>query len=174
LWESERYFIAFSDVIRQEFSFRSAPDALNQATIGEIQSTESVALHVRRGDKATLTKPAHGVCGLDYYRTAIDLLSARVSKPHFFVFSDDPAWARENIKIKFPCTYLSHNAANQPTEDLRLMSHCQHFIIANSTFSWWGAWLGKNPAKCVIAPKNWFISPSISMQDRIPDRWIQV
>jgi hypothetical protein len=173
-WESEKYFFAVADTIRREFTFRAEPNAVNRALIDQIESTESVSLHVRRGDKTLLTLPHHGVCSIEYYHAAVDRLLEKVPHPHFFIFSDDPEWAKANIKVKFPSTYISHNSGSQSPEDLRLMTHCKHFINAASTFSWWGAWLSRNPTKIIIAPKSWFISETFSMRDRIPEGWVQI
>ena len=175
-WQSERYFESITDIIRQEFTFRSPPDAENQVVLDQIQSTEAVVLHVRRGDYVAdpVTNAYHGTCDLDYYRRAIGRLSLQVPNPHFFIFSDDPGWTRLNIRIEFPCTYVTHNTGRQDFEDLRLMGHGKHFIIANSSFSWWGAWLSKNPNKQIIAPAKWFANPNLSGRDLVPDRWLKI
>ena len=96
------------------------------------------------------------MCSLEYYQNAIEEVVSKVENPTFFVFSDDIAWAEQNLKIAYPIIFVGHNDADKNYEDLRLMSECQHNIIANSSFSWWGAWLNQNPSKIVIAPQSWF------------------
>ena len=172
MWQSEKYFAPYADVIRHDFAYRTAPDAANREAIEKIEAVEAVALHVRRGDKVHI--PEVGVCNLSYYQQAIEKIMERVTNPHFFIFSDDAAWTKENVQTPAPSTYITHNTGSRDAEDMRLMSHCKHFIIANSTFSWWGAWLGKNPAKIVISPSSYFADPNISMLDRIPEGWLQL
>jgi hypothetical protein len=171
-WQSERYFAPIENVIRREFTFRSAPSAENQTWLDRICRVEAIALHVRRGDYVSI--PSFGCCDLDYYHCAVDQMLLHVRHPHFFIFSDDPEWTRLHLKIESTCTYVSHNMGRQDFEDLRLMSQCKHFIIANSTFSWWGAWLSPHADKQVIAPKRWLARPSNATCDLIPDRWLQI
>jgi hypothetical protein len=173
-WQSERYFSAMGDQLREELTLRTEPDALNQTVLDEIGRTESVALHVRRGDYAADPKftAAFGLCDLDYYQRAVELLQSKIPDLHFYIFSDDPIWTRDNLKLSAPSTYLTHNIGKADHEDLRLMSHCKHFIIANSSFSWWGAWLGKNREKWVIAPKRWFATYGVP--HLAPSDWIRL
>lgn len=174
-WQSEKYFKEIEHILRQEFTVKSRPDPLNEAIARNIQQTNSVSLHIRRGDY--LSNPAihqiYGVCSLEYYHTAIEKLVSTVEKPYIFIFSDDSCWAQENLKLAYPLTYVTHNGADKDYEDLRLMSLCQHNIIANSTFSWWAAWLNANPNKIVLAPRRWFNVP-IDTRDLFPDGWIKV
>jgi hypothetical protein len=108
---------------------------------------------------------------MNYYCTAIQYVSERVEQPHFYVFSDDMAWAKENLKLEFPCHYMEHNKGAESYNDMRLMSLCRHHIIANSSFSWWGAWLNPGTSKIVIAPKNWFAKPA-DVSDLYPAGWV--
>ena len=101
-------------------------------------------------------------------------MTQKITNPHFFIFSDDQKWVKDNFKIKYPIAFIDHNASKKDYEDLRLMSLCKHNIIANSSFSWWGAWLNSNPKKIVIAPKEWFADPSIDTSDLIPPGWIRL
>ena len=135
-----------------------------------------MSIHVRRGDYVSdaITQEIHGLSPLEYYAAAIQHIAHVAVQPHFFVFSDDPSWVRQNLHIDYPTTYVEHNTADRNYEDLRLMSLCRHHIIANSTFSWWGAWLGSNRAKMVIAPKRWFNTPDKDTRDLIPRSWIQL
>ena len=175
-WGSEKYFKDIEDIIRKDFTFKDKPDEVNQQMIIRIRNCDSVSIHIRRGDYVNdkKTNQFHGVCGLDYYFRAIALVVKKIRSPHFFIFSDDPQWAKQNLHLKFPCVYVDHNIGKKDYEDMRLMSYCQHNIIANSSFSWWGAWLNKNKDKIVIAPKKWFQDPSINTKDLIPSSWAKI
>src|SRR5207248_9354724 len=115
-----------------------------------------------------------GVCSLAYYHAAIDELAQTIKAPYFFVFSDDIPWAQQNLALAYPVTYVSHNGAERDYEDLRLMSQCKHHIIANSTFSWWGAWLGAHPGKIVIGPRQWFRNADYDTPDLLPASWLRL
>jgi hypothetical protein len=175
-WQDERYFLDIEDIIRKEFTPRAPMDEVNERMASEIDGTSSVALHVRRGDYAANPKAneVHGTCSLDYYRKCIDEVALRVHEPHFFVFSDDVAWTKENLDIGHPATYVDHNRRKDDFKDLYLMSRCKHQIIANSTFSWWAAWLNTNKDKVVYAPSRWFKTNEIDASDLIPRRWNKV
>jgi hypothetical protein len=171
-WQSERYFSAYVDAIRQDLSFKTPLNASNEAMANIINGTCSVSLHVRRGDYVTnpAANSVHGLCSMDYYLRAVQHVAKQLAQPHFFVFSDDIEWAKNSLHIDFPCTFIAHNTGADSYMDMHLMSLCQHNIIANSSFSWWGAWLNANPGKCVIAPKNWF-AKEMPAQDLIPAGW---
>ncbi len=171
-WLSERYFVLIADTLRRELIFRQPPDTQNQAVLREIDATDAVALHVRRGDYVANAK--FNAFDITYYQRAIQAISQQISHPHFFIFSDDPGWTQANIRTKFPCTYVSHNTGRRNFEDLRLMSRCKHFIIANSTFSWWGAWLSAHTGKQVIAPRQWLTSNTESTRDLVPNSWFRL
>ena len=182
-WQSERYFKEIEDIIRREFTMRFKPDANNERMIMLIKSANAVSLHIRRADYVTkaATNQFHGTCSITYYQQAVETITRKVSSPHFFVFSDDILWAKENLTLKYPTEFISYNNNTKDFEDLRLMTNCNHHIIANSTFSWWGAWLSSNPNKIVIAPKKWFNNTSImefdvdkDAIDLIPEDWIRV
>jgi hypothetical protein len=171
-WQSEHYFKDIEPIIRQEFMVKHAPEGENARLYNMILSCEAVAIHVRRGDYVSnlVTNEHHGLCPLDYYYQAVSIIANQIHNPHFFIFSDDWSWAQQNIHLNYPMTFVTHNA-NWPNEDLRLISHCKHHIIANSSFSWWGAWLGSYPHKIVIAPRKWFNCQERNTQDLIPDSW---
>jgi hypothetical protein len=156
-WQSERYFSDIRDSILTEFTLRAPLNSADQSILSLIRSTAAVALHIRRMDFATNAN--HGLCDLSYYDDAIARIAQSVPEPTFFIFSDDPTWVKANLKTNFPCVYVDHNDASRNYADLYLMSQCQHFIIANSTFSWWGAWMSTNAKKIIIAPKQWFRRP---------------
>jgi len=109
----------------------------------------------------------------EYYERCIQLVGEKIERPQFFVFSDDIEWVAENLHIRYPTTFVTHNESKN-YEDLRLMSMCKHNIVANSSFSWWGAWLNSNPGKLVLAPKRWFTDPRVNTSDLVPDSWIKV
>ncbi|MFZ2303669.1 MAG: alpha-1,2-fucosyltransferase [Minisyncoccia bacterium] len=170
-WQSEKYFNEIEDVIRKEFSFKNEPDKINKKIIEDIQAENSVSIHIRHGDNANKYAQAHGVLPIEYYHTAIEKLLVDVVNPIFYVFSDDPKWAEENLKLSHKTLYISHNGDEKNYEDLRLMTHCRHHIIGNSTFSWWGAWLGKKPNQIVFASKTYHTNVDISGSDFIPPNW---
>lgn len=174
-WQSPRYFEPVASRIRQDFRVKTPPDARNAALLDQIGHGAAVAVHVRRGDYVTSPGAArvHGLCGLDYYEAALRLVAGRVSAPRFFVFSDDPAWARANLHLPGPATFVDHNG-DRPWEDLRLMRACRHFVIANSSFSWWGAWLAEPAGKIVVAPKRWAREPGLNVATRHPPDWITI
>lgn len=174
-WQSEKYFSDIKDIIKQEFIFKNEPDKKNKQLIDKISHTSSVSIHIRRGDYVTdkKTNQFHGICDLNYYHSAIKYIISKIKKPFFFVFSDDLLWTRKNLHLKFPCIYVDHNTGKKDYEDMRLMSECKHNIIANSTFSWWGAWLNRNPKKIVITPKEWFKEETFNPKDLIPKLWLK-
>lgn len=172
-WQSEKYFQKYAAVIRADFTFKTQLTKKNAELAEKISHVNAVSLHVRRGDyamnpQATAT---HGLCSLDYYQSAIFHMAERVDNLNFFVFSDDIPWVRENLAIDHPCIYVDHNQGTESYNDMRLMSMCRHHIIANSSFSWWGAWLNSRSDKIVIAPKKWFANESNTV-DLIPSGWI--
>jgi hypothetical protein len=162
-WQSYRYPESCEKIIRNEFTFKSEPVGLNYDLAQNITNSNSVSVHIRRGDY--ITNPnfngVHGFIGLDYYLKALQQIEDIIELPKFFVFSDDIDWVKNNLKLSENACYVSHNKGNRSYEDMRLMSMCKHNIIANSTFSWWAAWLNSNPKKVVIAPANWFANTSV-------------
>ena len=143
-----------------------------------IGGCESICIHVRRGDYVidAKTNQHHGICSLDYYYRCASAVAERTKDPHFFVFTDDPLWVREHLKLQYPMTFVDQNGSREAYEDIRLMSQCRHHIIANSSFSWWGAWLGTSPENIVFAPKQWFAKKSNQdeVNDIVPERWIKI
>ena len=175
-WQSEKYFANIEDIIRQEFTIKTPQMDKNKELAELIVSCEAVSIHIRRGDYVSNnnTNKKHGICKLDYYFRCLEYITNAIDHPHFFVFSDEPQWACDNLKLTYPTTIVDYNGVDKNYEDIRLMSQCKYNIIANSTFSWWAAWLNKNPDKIVIAPKKWFNDSSINTNDLIPDSWIQL
>jgi hypothetical protein len=172
-WQSEQYFKPIENVIRKEFVVKDPPSVINKQYLEQIKSVNAVSVHVRRGDYVSdkVTHEVHGVCDIRYYTEAIHRIASEVADPCFFIFSDDMDWTKANVTVDgFPVFYIDHNSAAD-YEDLRLMYSCKHHIIANSSFSWWGAWLSNNTDKKVIAPKQWFRS-LVTNKDIIPDGWL--
>ncbi len=175
-WQSEKYFKKYSDIIRKDFVFKEKLSAVNQSISHQIIQANAVSLHVRRGDYLTSASAneMHGACSLEYYQRAVDEILNRVSDPIFYIFSDDPTWVKKNLKLGVEHAYIDHNHGAESYNDMRLMSICKHHIIANSSFSWWGAWLNANPNKIVIAPKKWFTSDQFDTSDLLPLSWIEI
>lgn len=172
-FQSEKYFDDCRDVIATEFVPANPPGDSSQAMLARISACNAICLHVRRGDYvANIAANAfHGTCSLDYYNEGLSIVSAGLANPHCFVFSDDPEWVLANFQLILPMTVVDIHGPDDAHEDLRLMSACQHFVIANSSLSWWGAWLGKDLAKRVVAPKRWFNNPVNDTGDLIPKAW---
>ena len=171
-FQSERYFRLIADDIRAAFVPRHAMSAQNAAMADRIAAGPSVSLHVRRGDYLEIG--AHGVCDQTYYDAALAAVTEGQPAPTVFVFSDDPQWAKDNLPVPYEKVVVDFNGPDADYEDMRLMSLCQHNITANSSFSWWGAWLNRNPDKRVAAPKNWFSDPKLANPDILPAGWISV
>jgi hypothetical protein len=175
-WQSEKYFKNIEHSIRTDFVFKLPMSDNNEATAEEIEQCNSVSLHVRRGDYVQNANvlSVHALCSIEYYRMAIRQIAERVQQPVFFIFSDDIAWVKDNLKIDFPCRFVDHNHGTESFNDMRLMSLCRHHIIANSSFSWWGAWLAQGGDQNVFYPKNWFNNPSYDISDLVPESWIPI
>lgn len=177
LWQSPKYFDDTAALIREEFTLKEAPAGKNRALAGEMKAQpQSVSLHVRRGDYVSdpHSNQSHGVCGADYYHRAIAHMAERLPQAHFYIFSDDVDWARSNLQLPRPATFIDHNGPDKGVEDLRLMGQCRHHVIANSSFSWWGAWLNPDPEKRVCAPGRWFgenAKVRRQSKDILPDNW---
>jgi Glycosyl transferase family 11 len=172
-WQSEQYFAQYAVKIREDFTFKLPFSVKNNEIAQQISQVNAVSLHVRRGDYVTNSKNAFiGACSLDYYRITIEQIKMLVDEPVFFVFSDDIGWVKNNLPLDDKAVLISHNQGSESYNDMRLMSLCRHNIIANSSFSWWGAWLNANPNKIVIAPKKWFAS-KLDDSDLVPSAWLR-
>lgn len=175
-WQSEKYFKNIEKIIRQEITLKDKPSNYFSELSSQINYANSVSLHVRRGDYVKNKKfsKIFNALDLNYYKKAVDLITQQINYPYFFIFSDDLSWAKDNLSL--PCHHALVNADKKfnDCEELILMSLCKHNIIANSSFSWWGAWLNKNPNKIVIAPKKWFNDNSKDTSDLLPDNWIKI
>ena len=171
-WQSEKFFLRYKDHVLKQFEFKK-PLTKKNLNISRLinNSINSVSIHVRRGDYvATLkNKSVHDVCTLSYYQKAIELIESKLNNPTYFIFSDDISWAKGNLNIRNNFYYIDSNKKDDSYNDMRLMSLCDHNIIANSSFSWWGAWLNKNKNKIVISPDRWFANNNNTTI--IPDSW---
>lgn len=174
-WQSEKYFYDIAGIIRQDFSAIPAREGRNRKLEELIASSESVSIHIRRGDYVSdpRTNQMFVNCDVDYYSRCVDYVKQRLGNPHFFVFSDDQQWARRNLKLPDPMVFVDHNGPDKSYQDLRLMSRCKHNIIANSSFSWWGAWLNNYEDKIVVAPSRWF-RIDLNESDLIPGSWVKL
>lgn len=174
-FQSESYFKDIRSQLLEELAFVQQPQP---ALLSQIQNPHSVSLHVRRGDYAlnSETQRFHGLCMPDYYTKAVNYLTERLGTIHIFVFSDDSRWARQNLLLPHPVTFVEENTGKDSYKDMLLMSRCSHHIIANSSFSWWGAWLNPLSDKIVVAPRQWFADPTAQQQshDIVPSSWIRV
>jgi len=171
-FQTEKYFSDVREHLLREFGWIHEPQGENLKILKEIQKApESISVHVRRGDYITNQNVAkiHGITPMVYYEAALAKMTKKMKSPRLYIFSDDPEWCRENLRWSYPVKIVSNQGPN--FEDMRLMKECRHHIIANSSFSWWGAWLSKNPDKLVIAPKKWFSCQEKNTKDLIPDSW---
>jgi hypothetical protein len=173
-WNSEQYFKSIELLIRKDFQFPRVGKTSIRSYLNLIKKSQAVSLHIRRGDYAhsPKTKAFHGLCSIEYYQRAMQAIESKVKKPVYFIFSDDKAWAKKHIRSNNKIIYIDHKELD--FEDMRLMSKCRHHIIANSTFSWWGAWLNKNSQKMVIAPKRWFLAKHMIDKDICPKNWVRL
>lgn len=174
-FQSEKYFRPIENTIRNEFIFSADLIKKMSDLSSKINSGNSVSVHFRRGDISADAESLdyHGVIPESYYRAAFEIVKSKIANPVFYFFSDDINWVKKNFTI--PGTeFVSELMTKNHIEDLYLMSQCRHNIIANSSFSWWGAWLNDNPDKIVIAPEKWFNKGPKDTQDLIPAGWIKI
>ncbi|MBK0326279.1 alpha-1,2-fucosyltransferase [Rhodobacteraceae bacterium F11138] len=172
-WQSERYFERITDQIRRDFRFPAFSSTANVEMAARIDESLSISLHVRRGDYVDLD--AHVLCDQSYYDAALArIMDGLDGTPTVYVFSDDPEWARHNLPL--PCTkvVVDLNGPDSDHADMHLMSLCDHNIIANSSFSWWGAWLNDNADKRVAGPVKWFGDPKLTNPDILPKDWMRI
>lgn len=173
-WQSEKYFADIATQLRAELQVRTPQLGQDLAVAAQMRQSQSVSLHVRRGDKAT-AKDFNG-SSAEYCMRAVAWFRARLSNPVFFVFTDDWDWVREHLPAAPDMVHVSHNGDDEEFEDLRLMGQCQHHIIAPSSFSWWGAWLNPAPDKMVVSPPHhrWLNFRNCDTSDVIPESWVQL
>lgn len=175
-WQNEKYFLDVKGIIINEFKVKNPILGRNKEVFEKIRLSESVSIHIRRGDYITnprVAKKLGGICDFNYFFRSIDYIGKKIKNPVFFFFSDDINWVKENFAIKHPCVFIDFNNILNSYEDMRLMSQCKHNIISNSSFSWWGAWLNPNSNKIVIAPRKWFNDFSKNTSTLIPSNWLR-
>jgi hypothetical protein len=174
-WQSEKYFADIANVIRQDFNFRTDLDSLDLAVRERMVSAPCASLHVRRGDYLKgKYKNVYATCDVSYYVSAVQLLRSKIPDIRLFAFSDEPDWIVKHLEPELGLIEIvSHNIGARSANDMRLMSLADHHIIANSSFSWWGAWLNPRKEKLVIAPKRWFADdrPTPTL---LPSSWIRL
>lgn len=173
-WQSEAYFGEISPVIREDFSFKSEMSGANAEAAIQIRRDNSVSVHIRRGDYLCTSATYADLCQSGYYQKAIDLIAGTVERPVFYIFSDDMPWVKAHLPLPADAVYLHHNRGPDSYLDIQLMSLCKHHIIANSSFSWWGAWLNPSADKIVIGPARWFNDPLLASGDLLPEKWLKI
>lgn len=177
-WQSEKYFLNCKEDIKKQFTFPPFDEELNITTASKMQKENSVAIHLRKG-KDYLQSPlmGRGLCEADYYMNAVKYIKMHVDNPVFYVFTDNPEWVKNNLP-NFNYTLVNWNkiSGKKNFRDMQLMTYCKHNIIANSTYSWWGAWLNSNPNKIVIGPAKFFnpINNFFSTSDIMCESWIKI
>jgi len=179
-WQNEGYFLPIQDLLRREFTLRVPASDSVAALARQISGCRSVSMHVRcehgigaAGKPIGNTREYHGSCGIEYFQDALDAIGVE-SGTVCYVFSDNPAWTKANLRLPVSCIYVSEICACSDAEEMLLMASCQHHIISNSTFSWWGAWLGRNPKKAVVAPRIWMRGLPEAAVDICPRTWLRL
>jgi hypothetical protein len=173
-FQNEKYFINYKKIVLKLFKFPKIKDKLVQQYLNLIKNKNSIAIHIRRGDYYNNPKVrcVHGILGKNYYQKSISYIKKKIKNSVFFIFSDDIELVKKTLPFFNNKKYIFIDTKST-INDLYLMSNCKHFIIANSTFSWWGAWLSKNKNKIVCAPNKW-VRARISTPDIIPENWIKI
>lgn len=172
-WQNPKYFENIEDVLRKDFTLKNSLPPNIKNLIETIKKENSLCIHIRRGDY--VGNMYHEVVNKEYYDKAIDKIKSLTNIEKIYVFSDDIKWCEENMKFEFPTMFVGDEYAGANAEGhMVLMSSCNNFIIPNSSFSWWGAWLAENPNKIVVAPKQWHSSESTDTSDLIPKGWMQI
>jgi predicted Zn-dependent protease len=178
-WQSTTYFRNIEKLLKNEFEFKEPVyDSFFSDIKSKILDTNSVSLHFRRGDYVTNKRAnfSHGVCSIEYYQKAVNYIAKRINNPTLFIFSDDIHWVKCNFKTTLPAIFVEQKNESLHT-DFQLMSICKHNIIANSSYSWWAAWLNNNSTKIVVLPRIWFRNKWKQIfiaKDFIPKQWIKL
>jgi hypothetical protein len=176
-WMSELYFNDVEDIIRKDFSFKKELSQSAKSLSNDIQAANSVCVHVRRGDYVyhPKVKNVYKVLNLKYFINAVSIIKEKMENPVFFVFSDDIEWCYKNLTFLGSPVFVEREIQNSEKGDFfHLMTTCKSFIISNSTYSWWAAWLGSNQAKIVVAPESWLIDSRKVRNDLYPKEWIRL
>ena len=175
-WQSEKYFNSIREILLKDLVIKKEMSEQCKLTKDLILNSNSVSLHIRRGDYLSdkNANEFHGTLPLDYYYKAMAHLNVLYKDLKVFIFSDDMDWVKANLKLTNECVYVDFNTGENSVFDMYLMSQCKHNIIANSSFSWWGAWLNQNSQKTVIAPEKWFADKNLNTKDLIPNSWLKM
>ena len=171
-FQSEKYFKSIADIIRNDLTLKNDFIPNDKELIEKVVNTNSVSIHIRRGDyiRNLSSMDTHGLCSKDYYTKSIEFIKRELGNDlHFYLFTDDEEWVKKEMKWDINCTLISGKTT---VEDFYLMSMCKHNIIANSTFSWWAAWLNANPNKKVIIPKHWNTNIVTEQIELVPNKWL--
>ena len=170
-FQSQKYFEKIASVIKSELTLKEDITSRNLEVSDYLKQPASVSIHIRRGDyKNSASADYHGLLPLDYYQQAMELMTQKLQAPKFFIFTDDEKWVAENFPL-VNTEIVSGTKSATHFDDFYLMSQCRHNIIANSSFSWWAAWLNNNPDKIVVAPKKWFNNGPKDIDDLLPQKW---
>lgn len=172
-WQNQNYFIDIEQEIRTAFQFKNKLSEKNQNLFQHICQSDSVSVHFRRGDYVG-HESLGGLCSPNYYKEAINIMETKVKDPTFFIFSDEIEWCKSNLSLPPQTVFIEGNNGTNSYVDMQLMSNCKHNIIANSSFSWWAAWLNQNPNKIVIAPSKWINDDQLNDSDIIPKTWLKI
>jgi hypothetical protein len=176
-WQSFHYFDSIREELMNEIQPINGISDDYRAYQDKIQSTSSTMVHIRRGDYVHLNSAAkvHGFLGLDYYRRGMNLMLDKNKDTHFFIFSDDLDWAKENLPYTEKMTLVySSDSSDNVIQELSLMTQCQNYLIANSSLSWWGAWLSKHSDAHIICPQHWTNDLNMNWDDLIPGHWQRI
>jgi hypothetical protein len=171
-FQTEKYFLEIKDLVKDEFLPIHEHSGWFQSLAEKIGSPSSVVVHVRRGDY--LTNSTFRPLSKEYFLESLAYIAERVESPTVFVFSDDLSWCKENLRFPVPTIFVEQGNAALPHVDLSLMTLGAHFVISNSSFSWWGAWLAKHKDKIVVAPTRWFNNTPMPEQDIVPEEWVRL
>lgn len=175
-WGSFKYYQNIRPLLQHEIATPGQLNPKSAELISAISESDAIAIHIRRGDYVTNKRAAkrHCLCDMEYYRAGLQIAAQGLKNPHCYIFSDDTEWVRDNFKIAVPMTIVDINGPDDAHQDLWLMAACKRFIIANSSFSWWAAWLSKAKDKLVVCPKKWAVRANHDTQNLIPADWIQI
>ncbi len=173
-FQNEKIFKKYRKELLEVFEFKNEKSEENKKLAEKMKSENSVAIHIRRGDYLAIFRP--DVLSNHYYLKAMDYIAKKVPNPHFYVFSDDVEWVKKEFKSNHHFTVVENNRRIESANDMWLMSICKHNIVANSTFSWWGAWLNKNPNKIVVSPDIWLSEKKHyeTTKNIIPNDWVRI
>ncbi len=176
-WQSPKYFAGAEAILRTEFQVKRPLSPAGERLAAHMDATDSLSVNVRRTDYVTVQSAidTHGFVGREYYERGVEQIAPKLKRPHIFITSDDVEWCKENLRFDYPTTILGQEYKGYKFgEELALMSRCKHFLIPNSTFAWWAAWLASSEDKIVVCPTNWFRDPAIDSSDLIPPQWIRI